>query len=273
MNQAGNDALSASAIVVASHPRSGTHLMIDLLRRQFRCCQPVKGGWFSGNLLYWNLDELLSESDSRAERSLLSSSQVTRPILKTHRRPDFFAPCQFTSAVREERGAYARTLMAGASKIYMYRPVIKVLTSLYAMSHPTSEVPFSAFIRELRGPWSRPKWWAVHLSEWMRASRTIVVSYDEALSNPESSVQRIADFLGEPALNRSPLLPNPPSSATVERLKRYLNLHRESTALMSYTKPSVLPSTGDLEFVRDEIREIDPSLPLFSGDDPSIAVV
>src|SRR6516164_1522873 len=93
----GNSAESSidAAIVVASHPRSGTHLVMDLLRRHFSRCEPPRSRFFLGDP-YWNLDEIVSASGAAMELKIGRMVDVGRPVLKTHRRPDFFANCQFT---------------------------------------------------------------------------------------------------------------------------------------------------------------------------------
>lgn len=48
--------LPAKPIVIASHRRSGTHLLIDLFRRQFRECRSWKLPGERNDRLYVNLD-------------------------------------------------------------------------------------------------------------------------------------------------------------------------------------------------------------------------
>jgi len=249
------------AIVVASHPRSGTHLVMDLLRRQFPSCEPPRRQFFLGNP-YWNLDEIVCETTVATERGIARMAYTDRPVLKTHRRPDFFANCQYTRSVAPERASFAHEVMMRAAKIYVYRSVPNVMKSLYAMVHPSGGVPFGSFIREVRGPWSRVGWWATHLSEWMRAEHTLLVCYEELMRNPVSSVRRLADFVGEEALMRVPVLPQPPSSLYLERFRKLLSLRRESTALMFYGKKTatIRPSLADLDFMREEAMRIDPRL-------------
>lgn len=251
------------AIVVASHPRSGTHLVIDLLRRQFPPCEPARTQFLLGREPYWNLDELFSGSGATAERQISRMASVARPVLKTHRRPDFAARCQYTNEIVPERATFAHAVMARATKIYIYRPVFNVMTSLYVMVHPQGEIPFTAFIREMRGPWSRVGWWAMHLSEWMRAERTLLVSYDELMRDSAVVLSRLGEFIGEKPLMRLPVLPRRPSSIHLERLRKLVPLRRDSTALMSYSRHTVCvrPTSEDLTFMREDAMRIDPRLP------------
>jgi hypothetical protein len=250
-----------SAIIVASHPRSGTHLVIDLLRRQFPNCEPSRSQFFLGDP-YWNFDEIVSTSGGATERKIARMGDVGRPVLKTHRRPDYFANCQFTNSILPERTGFAREVMMRAARIYVYRSALAVMKSLYAMGCRTGEVPFSSFIREVRGPWSRVGWWAAHLSEWRRTEGTLLISYEELVRDPASAVGQIAKFIGETPLMRLPVLPRSPVSPYLERLRKLLPMRRESTALMTYGKqaPRIRLSPEDLEFMREEAMRIDPLL-------------
>lgn len=188
-----------------------------------------------------------------------------RPLLKTHRRPDFFANCQYTMNVVPERRWFAHEVMTRAAKIYIYRSVPDVMKSLYAMVHPAGDVPFSCFIREVRGPWSRVGWWAMHLFEWMQAERTLLMSYEELVRDPATAVRSIAEFVGETPLMRLPVLPKPPSSLYMQRLRKLLPLRRDSTALMHCGKQRTPISLclEDLKFMRAEAMRVEPRLPGF----------
>ena len=45
-------------VIVASHPRSGTHLLMDTLRRQFKACRSWKWPGERLDRLYCSVDEL-----------------------------------------------------------------------------------------------------------------------------------------------------------------------------------------------------------------------
>lgn len=78
-------------IIVASHPRSGTHLTMDLLRKQFPVCATYKFPTQSLDQLYLALEALSApprESISEA-RALKILKKSQRPIIKTHACPTF----------------------------------------------------------------------------------------------------------------------------------------------------------------------------------------
>src|SRR5450755_924617 len=77
-------------IIVASHPRCGTHLLIDTLRLNFSECQSRKRVGERLDRLYLNFDDILRDesplSCSVAEKIL---KRAQRPIIKTHAWPTF----------------------------------------------------------------------------------------------------------------------------------------------------------------------------------------
>jgi hypothetical protein len=78
-------------VVIASHPRSGTHLTIDLIRKQFYEYQSWKYPGESTQNLYLDLGRLLPKHKRRIDSSkavkLLQRSE--RPIIKTYSLPHF----------------------------------------------------------------------------------------------------------------------------------------------------------------------------------------
>jgi len=72
-------------IIVASHPRSGTHLLIDTLRRQFAKCRSWKWPGERLDRLYCNIDELNGTRELLHEKKAVDIlRRVERPIVKTH---------------------------------------------------------------------------------------------------------------------------------------------------------------------------------------------
>ena len=72
-------------IVIASHPRSGTHLTIDLLRKQFAECKSWKMPGELLDRLYFALESFAPKFNPLSESAALNILQrATRPIIKTH---------------------------------------------------------------------------------------------------------------------------------------------------------------------------------------------
>jgi hypothetical protein len=65
--------------------RSGTHLIIDLLRHQFADCRSWKWPGERNDMLYLPLDVVTQPSDDWSEARILKALHpAKRPILKTH---------------------------------------------------------------------------------------------------------------------------------------------------------------------------------------------
>src|SRR5437764_9896505 len=71
-------------IVVASHPRSGTHLCIDLLRLNFEPCRSRKAWFERADRLYFGLDAI-AKADAEIVPTLFKQilGRVARPIVKS----------------------------------------------------------------------------------------------------------------------------------------------------------------------------------------------
>ncbi len=74
-------------ILIISHPRSGTHLTIDSLRRQFEECKSYKYPFETQSHLYLPIEGFLEKIDRKrlTERKALKIIQrPQRPIIKMH---------------------------------------------------------------------------------------------------------------------------------------------------------------------------------------------
>ena len=142
-------------IVIASHPRSGTHLLMDLIRKQFSGCKVMRR-WFQCNFEpYVNLDEIISLKSHVCNKDLQLLSRSRMPIIKTHRLPDYYEPYQFTQPVAKERAWLADYIHEISVVIYTYRNVLITLHH----SHPnayldqyneeTRRIVESAYIKDI----------------------------------------------------------------------------------------------------------------------------
>lgn len=69
-------------VIVASHPRSGTHLTLDLIRRQFPACEKTKSFFSMRELPYINLDEILCVDKKFSDSELRYLNRSTVPLKK-----------------------------------------------------------------------------------------------------------------------------------------------------------------------------------------------
>jgi hypothetical protein len=90
-------------VVVVSFPRSGTHFLIDFLRKNFAPFGPKVPIWQSSEVLYLDLDRVAIDQDWR-----LDSTRRESLIVKTHQLP-------FSSAAE----AYLREISFGRRIVYL----------------------------------------------------------------------------------------------------------------------------------------------------------
>lgn len=193
-------------IVVATHPRSGTHLTIDLLRRQFEEC---KGWlWFGETLhhLYLNLDRL--DEVTKPELTLPKAKNILqradRPVVKTHSQPalDRFAG---------ENLAFAKSLLRESDIIYVVRDVRDVMCSAHIWKQeydPSARCTLSEFIHQDIEGKNRVEAWVEHVEEWTSVHKTHVLQFEDIVSSPESTIDHLADWLQLDPLKVKPYLPD-----------------------------------------------------------------
>ena len=231
---------STSPVVVASHPRSGTHLLIDVLRHQFEACRSWK--WWGERLdrLYCNIDEL----NARDQLLSLDTAQtilerVPRPIIKTHAWPGFsqmfmekhnaLLPASWTSWVE-----------TSATFLYVYRDVHDVMSSYYIFRKQFDDATpdqLGTFIRQHDpiASCNRIQRWAEHLSAWSRTPDVHEFRFESLLDDPEANIKRLSRVLEMEPDWRRPLLPRPFSSIWDSRRARLFSRYPESTSIIGPT--------------------------------------
>jgi len=212
------------ALVVASHERSGTHLLIDTLRRNFRACRarPMPGRnphrW-----LYFSLDRLAPDHPRPAttREADAALARATRPLVKTHMLPGF-------DRLNPGGLAWVKWALAGAHTLYVYRDGRAVMPSYHF--HAISENPdtprdFSEFLRTpVRGV-TPPERWARHVNAWLAHTRchdhAAAVRFEDLLADPEGEIRRLGALINEAPLPATPSLPPRGQSAWSARLARF----------------------------------------------------
>ncbi|MCS3642382.1 sulfotransferase domain-containing protein [Salinibacter ruber] len=222
-------------IVVATHPRSGTHLTIDLLRKQFEECKGWLWFWEPLSHLYLNLDRLDENTKPglTLEKAQNILQRADRPIVKTHSTPSLD---RFTDRHLE----FAEALIRKAEIIYVIRDVRDVLCSAHIWRQeydPSARCSFSRFIRQKEKNESRVKRWASHVESWTSNSKVNVIRFEDILSSPGKVVEKFSEILGENALRKKPYLPEKAKHRNKlnDYLKRIIE-YPESTAILGRYK-------------------------------------
>jgi hypothetical protein len=225
-------------IVVASHPRSGTHLVLDTLRRQFEACRSWKWPGERLDRLYCNIDELPGDGllDGATARRILRRTE--RPLVKTHAWPGY--QDGFLDAHRgglDER--WVDWLDDRATVVYVYRDGRDVLCSyqLFRRSFdPEVRGPVGDFLRGTEDGTNRVCRWAEHVRAWRDRPDVHLVQFEALIDEPAPVIQNLGEVIGEDPAGRRPLLPEPFSSIWSSRRARLFSTRPESTAIINEAK-------------------------------------
>lgn len=228
-------------ILVASHPRSGTHLLLDILRRQF----PSTRGWRWWGLpldhLYLNVERIVSDrrhfGDEKAEAIL---RRVRMPLMKTHYLEDFSET--WTSNETGPLPLRWREYVDKAVILYVHRDPRDVMVSykqfLSSIQPGVAEMTLFDFMRSPH--WSeqgdRLEWWKRHVGGWLGKPGVVAIAYRDLVKHTEREIARIAGELKERPLYRLPLLPAKRGTIMQTRMDRLFQLAPESTAIMADAK-------------------------------------
>lgn len=221
--------MSASyrTIIVASFRRSGTHLTLDALRRNFPQCR----GWkFPGeglDRLYVNLDAV----DDKAHHDYLSSSRAMgilkrtkRPLLKTHNIESF-------------RKLTDIAVYQDYDVIYVARHPFAVLRSLHrycAGLDPETPANISDFLRGYSIDGLRPpEAWDRHVRAFYSSSfQPFTLQYENLVNSPEQALKSVADHFGLETGDICGIVPRPHASIRRSRLSRILHVSPEATTVL-----------------------------------------
>jgi hypothetical protein len=226
-----------SPIVVGSHPRSGTHLVIDTLRHNFPECRSWKFWGERSDRLYLNLASLFWNQHPLSEKTAIRIlSRVRCPIIKTHSFAGLGRDIADGHRMRPTDPELLAWLREHASFVYSYRDGREVLCSWHEMSAGSdlaAHVPFSEFIRQHVYGVSRVKNWALHVQGWLEEPTVNYVRMEDLLVQPTKTLGALARKLGLRLDPNACQLPRRTASHFEHRLKRLFTAKPQSTALIS----------------------------------------
>jgi len=175
-------------VVVASHPRSGTHLTLDLLRKQFPACTSYKLPVQPLDRLYLALEALSApprRSISEA-KALEILRKAPRPLVKTHSDPQF-------SHLNHRFSEWQQWLQTDATIVYVFRDARATLCSyhLFMQSYdPTARCSLSEFIRKKVNGESRVKQWVNHVEQWLCQPNVYPIRFEDIISQTSETINR-----------------------------------------------------------------------------------
>lgn len=218
--------------MLVTHRRSGTHLTIDLLRRQFEAFDAPKRRGESLDTLYLSLDLLTFKRRRLSEEQALARlRRARRPIVKTHELPGF-------DALRPRHAAFVDALLADADLYAVQRDGRDVLCSLHRYMqayNPRTRCPLAEFMRQEQDGMSRPRYWAHHVRAWRGVPGVRWLAYEEIVAQPGAVLERLARELGLAPRRVEPLLPRPLRSRWQGRAVRLFSRRPAATTILGAT--------------------------------------
>ena len=192
-------------IVIATHPRSGTHLTIDLLRRQFGQCQVRLRFGETVHRAYLNLDHLSPDSIPHIEvgQALSALRRALRMLVKTHSVPGLLS-------IGDASRPFAQQLLEGSDVLHVVRDGRDVMCSAYLWLRKHEDPAcgsLSRFIREETDGMSRARYWAHHAAQWLSAAGAEPIQFEQMVRSPRPMLERIGRELALEPLFAEPLLP------------------------------------------------------------------
>lgn len=220
-------------ILIASHPRSGTHLTIDLLRKQFHECATWKHLGESLGHLYIPLEGLTESQNSMDKSTALKILQRSQnPILKTHDYPTL-------KALSRQYPDWFEWIKNKATRLYIVRDGRDVMCSFHLFMqsfHPPSRCSLSEFLRQ---PDSERTWvrrWVDHVEHWLDEPDVIHLKFETIVRQPVNTLMQLSHALDLNPRFQEPLLPRPLQNIWESRWHRLVSHQPESTAILGYYK-------------------------------------
>lgn len=241
-------------VLIASHRRSGTHLSLDLIRRNFPACQPRMLPLENPHHSYLNLDRFEPghkvPCDKREALRLLSKAH--RPMLKTHAEPGF-------QNIDPAHAALVKDIVDRSHVIYVSRDGKRVMCSMWTWRRvfdPAARVPFDEFIRQTDDQGrSRVRVWAEHVAAWRKVPGVLMVDFERIIKDTPALLKEIAEFLAEKPEPQSPPLPssnNTRLQSYLSRLTGNLESTNQHAAGEKPPKPEEVFGPAELDFFKQE---------------------
>jgi len=230
--------LAPAPIVVATHPRSGTHLMIDALRWRCRDCGVWKFPREPLERQYVTVDQLARLSQRRSKlAAAYTLLRSRRALVKTHRLPGL-KPWLLPPRHGQLHPLLTAWLLETGCFLHVYRDGRDAVWSYYLLARHSGALANVTFAEFLRRPSPSAPWggaarsWAAHVRSWRSEADVFQVEYAQLLATPEPTLQRVADHIGIDLEARVPPLPPRARGASESALWQKRTGHPPSTAVL-----------------------------------------
>jgi hypothetical protein len=224
-------------VVVASHPRSGTHLLIDTLRLNFPDCKSWKWWGERKDRLYLNVISLNKCRNLVSEvRAMQILRRARNPIVKTHATADLTRDAMDGDLTATPAAEVLSWMKDHSKVLYTYRDGRNALCSLFEVerewNNGAPQATFSEYIRQCPNGKSRVREWTDHVRGWIDDYRVFCVAMEELLIHPVVCLRGISDYLGLPCDWQHCEIPGITPNLTASRIDRLFCTHPSSTAVI-----------------------------------------
>lgn len=241
------DTLQTRPIVVVTHPRSGTHLTIDTMRRQFEQCRSWKRAFEPMNRLYVSLESLYWEKargPMTEDQAVDVLTRVERPLIKTHMVPDELPVGDETG--RGKLGRYwVGFIHDRCDRLYVHRDGRSMMCSFYLLevgAGRSKAKNVSQFMHEQVRGLTRPARWAQHIRAWQSQDNVHTLRFEDLVHHTRETIGRLAGMFNLTPRYVEPLLPRRLSKALHVRARhRVLAGRPESSAILGRPTGLELP--------------------------------
>ena len=202
-----------NTILVSSHRRSGTHFLIDALRKNIYGAEFPNHRHLPADL---NIGSLYAKDEKvySTFKKLIKSHETV--IIKSHLLPEE----SYLPEPRDKHEELISTLFNESKKIYISRDVTDVMISLH--KYLRSQKTLSEFIREPNDhivkeirktqPYdaNRIRYWDYHINSWKQTESTKSITFVELMRDFEFTMKQILSDFGYPLPDMlgKPMIPN-----------------------------------------------------------------
>ncbi len=222
-------------IIVTSHPRSGTHLTIDLIRRHFPETR-IKKKWGRNTLSFLSIGSFNVRDESKrlnAETYALKLIAPCKyPIIKLHTYAWY--------GIEKNFPHWAQWMKEKGKIIFVVRDIRPVMPSmhLYEQSfNPNARCSIKEFIRQpYLGRGNRIIYWNEQIVNWNNNHNCLYLNYNDIINHPENTIEKISSYIGIAPNIQHPFLPQKVTSLWKARFQRIFSTNPQSTAIVGYYK-------------------------------------
>ncbi len=241
-------------IVITSHPRSGTHLTMDLIRRHFPESRIYKR-WGSNESVFLSIGGFNSKNKynpSLETEALKLIRPCSHPVIKLH--------TYAWQGIEKNYPHWIEWMAEKGKTIFVYRNIYAVLTSMHQYEqsfNALARCPLKEFIRQpYLGKANRVVYWNEEMIRWRNREHTLVVSYEEMIHKTEETIHKIAHYLELKPQIKYPLLPRKVNSIWHARLQRIFSKNPGSTAIVAYYKKPIKNNNWHEQFDKEDLAYI-----------------